>query len=123
MNRVIHFEINADDPERAATFYRDVLGWCIQKWDGPIPYWLVGTGEGEPGINGGIKHRTGHLQTVNSVVVADIDAILAKVVEHGGTVVRPPEPIPGLGRHAYFADTEGNVTGLIQYNDDVAPMG
>src|SRR5262249_26811586 len=41
MPRVIHFEISADDPQRAADFYARVFGWKITKWDGPQPYWLV----------------------------------------------------------------------------------
>src|SRR4051812_15755751 len=35
MPRVIHFEISADEPERAARFYADVFGWEVTKWDGP----------------------------------------------------------------------------------------
>ena len=27
MNRVVHFEIHAADPERAARFYGEVFGW------------------------------------------------------------------------------------------------
>ena len=55
MPRVTHFEIPADDPERAADFYRKVFGWEIKKWDGPVDYWLVTTGSAdEPGIDGGI---------------------------------------------------------------------
>ncbi len=41
MPRVVHFEINADDPERAAKFYQNVFGWKIKKWEGPIDYWLA----------------------------------------------------------------------------------
>ncbi len=123
MNRVVHFEIHADDPERVAAFYRDVLGWWVQKWDGPVDYWLVGTGEGAPGINGAIMRRSRGLSTVNTIQVADIDATLASVVAHGGTVVNPPQVIPGIGKGAYFTDTEGNVTGLIQYDEHVPPMG
>ena len=29
MNRVVHFEIQAEKPERAAKFYREVFGWII----------------------------------------------------------------------------------------------
>ncbi len=38
MSRVVHFEIHADDPERAAKFYERALGWTISKWDGPVDY-------------------------------------------------------------------------------------
>ena len=65
MNRVIHFEFGAVDPERAARFYREVFGWNIQKW-GEQPYWLVTTGaKSEPGIDGGImRHQDGQPRTV-----------------------------------------------------------
>ncbi len=44
MPRVIHFEIPASDPERAAAFYKKTFGWKIEKWPGPTEYWLVTTG-------------------------------------------------------------------------------
>lgn len=44
MARIVHFEIPADDPERAIKFYEDVFGWEVQKWEGPFDYWLVTTG-------------------------------------------------------------------------------
>ena len=37
----VHFDIAADDPERAAGFYNRVFGWTITKLAGPTPYWLV----------------------------------------------------------------------------------
>ena len=57
MARPIHFEIPADDPQRAIAFYSAALGWKAQKFDG-MEYWLMATGEqGEPGIDGGIAPR------------------------------------------------------------------
>ena len=38
MPRVVHFEIRADNPERAVKFYSEIFGWEIQKWDGPVEY-------------------------------------------------------------------------------------
>ena len=58
MPRVVHFEICADDPERAVNFYQSTFGWKIRKWDGPQEYWVIITGnDDEPGINGGMVHR------------------------------------------------------------------
>jgi predicted enzyme related to lactoylglutathione lyase len=52
MSRVIHFEIPVDDLERAASFYKEVFGWKIEKWPGTTDYWLVTTGvEGQPGLS------------------------------------------------------------------------
>jgi hypothetical protein len=60
MSCVVHFEIPADDLERVAGFYRKVLGWEIQKWEGSMDYGLISTGkDSEPGIHGSIAKKKG----------------------------------------------------------------
>ena len=60
MPRVVHFELSADDPERAIKFYENAFGWKTEKWAGPMDYWLIMTGpEDEPGIDGGLSKREG----------------------------------------------------------------
>jgi predicted enzyme related to lactoylglutathione lyase len=121
--RVIHFEIHADDPERCAAFYRDVFGWEIQQWDGPIDYWLAKTGPGDkPGIDGAIVRRTtpppSDGQPLNSFTstleVEDIERTEREVTAAGGEQVVPREDIPGVGRVSYFKDTEGNIFGALE---------
>jgi predicted enzyme related to lactoylglutathione lyase len=115
MPRVIHFEIPADNPERAANFYTKVFGWKIEKWSGPFNYWLVTTGEDkETGINGAIMEKGNFKATVNTVGVASVDKALKKIMEAGGKVVMPKGTVPGQGYVAYVADTEGNVFGVFQ---------
>jgi uncharacterized protein len=116
MPRPTHFEIPADNPERAIAFYQDVLGWSFQKWEGPAEYWLITTGaEGEPGINGGLLRRQHPEQPcVNSVYVSDLNATLTAVDTHGGSCVVPRMPIPGVGWLAYCKDTEGHIFGIMQ---------
>ena len=53
MNRPIHFEIPAEKPERAIKFYEKVFGWKFERWNGPMEYWNISTGDSQPGINGG----------------------------------------------------------------------
>jgi predicted enzyme related to lactoylglutathione lyase len=120
MPRIVHFELSADDPERAVRFYEQVFGWKSQKWDGPSDYWLVQTGpEDEPGIDGAIQRRADGLADLANVVeVPSIDDALAKVTDSGGTIVYPKTAIPGVGNVAYFADTEGNVLGMIEGDDE-----
>ncbi|TAM72693.1 VOC family protein [bacterium] len=115
MNRVVHFELPADNPERAAAFYRSVFGWNIQKWGGPQDYWLVNTGEEQPGINGGILRRMdpGH-RTVNTIGVDDLDAMVTTATDAGGKVVMPRMTVPGVGYLAYLNDTEGNTFGMLE---------
>ncbi|MEW9870468.1 VOC family protein [Arthrobacter sp. HS15c] len=121
MAGVVHFEIPADDQDRATNFYKEAFGWNIV----PMPemnYNAVtttptdeATGRPhEPGaINGGLISREGDLTTpVITVDVADIDATLKTVEQLGGSVVLPKSIIPDMGSYAYFRDTEGNVMGL-----------
>ena len=128
MARVIHFEIHADEPERAIAFYQTVFGWTITPWGPPGFYWTVVTGpDGTPGINGGLVPRRGQPpvegQAVNAYVctinVEHLDDAVAKALAHGGKVALDKMPIPGLGWLGYCKDTEGNIFGLMQ-NDPSA---
>jgi predicted enzyme related to lactoylglutathione lyase len=120
MGRVTHFEIHADEPERAVRFYETCFGWRATKWGGE-EYWLVSTGEGA-GIDGGILKRMGPRpidgQPVSSFVctmqVEDLDAAIALVEENGGIIALPKMAIPKIGWQAYARDPEGNVFGMHQ---------
>jgi hypothetical protein len=116
MAKVVHFEIPVDDPERAVRFYQAVLGWKIEKWQGPMDYWLATAGaEAEPGINGALTRRQGGFQsTVNTLEVPSVDDLAAKVVAGGGSIVMPKTAIPGIGYLVYCNDTEGNLFGMMQ---------
>lgn len=114
MLRPIHFEITVADPDRAAKFYTDVFGWKFSKWEGPMEYWLIMTGEkDEPGINGGMMKGDAP-KTVNTVDVPNIDEYIAKITSAGGKVIMPKTELPGMGWYAYVQDTEGNALGLIE---------
>ena len=123
-NRVIHFEIQADDVGRAKSFYEKVMGWKIEKYnfgDGrpdPMDYWMLMTGEkDEPGINGGMYKRPddNRLKTYDcTVMVDDIDKIIEKVKKNGGKILREKEKMEGLGWFARAEDTEGNIFALMQ---------
>lgn len=115
MARVIHFEIHADDPERAVKFYKKVFRWKIDKWMGPANYWLVSTGNGRRrGINGAIMRRVKRGSTWNTIDVPSVDRFIKKVVKAGGKVVQKKTAVPGVGYMAYCKDTEGNVFGIMQ---------
>jgi len=116
MNRVIHFEIPARDPEAMISFFTNVFGWKFQLWEGPMEYWTITTGPDDaPGINGGMMRENDSTQpVVNTSDVADIDATAALVEANGGTVVVPKMPIPGIGWLIYFTDPRGNIHGAMQ---------
>lgn len=116
MSRVVHFEINADDPERAVKFYTEVFGWEIKKWEGPMDYWLVMTGpKDKPGIDGGLmKRQDPTASTINTIDVPSVDEYSAKITEAGGKVIQPKQAIPGVGYMDYFQDSEGNTVGIFE---------
>jgi len=122
MPRPVHFEIHAGDPARAQAFYEGLFGWSFQQW-GDQPYWLIRTGEGAPGIDGGMIKRMGPdpdpaaptpvIAWACTVNVDDVDAYVAKAQSLGGCVALLKMPIKGVGWLAYCKDTEGNIFGLM----------
>lgn len=119
MNRVVYFEIAAEDPERAAKFYQNVFGWKFEKWEGPFDYWLITTGEDtEPGINGALskEQRLGAVCSVNTIAVESVDGAIQKIVKNGGKVIREKTPVPGVGYLAYCEDSEGVLFGIMESN-------
>ncbi|HEY2105705.1 MAG TPA: VOC family protein [Candidatus Binataceae bacterium] len=122
MPRPIHFEIPAENPERAMQFYSNVFGWKFNKWAGPMDYWVISTGQaGEPGIDGGLMPRRDPNQPcVNTVGIANIDVSLKTVEGSGGSCVVPKMAVPGVGWLAYCKDTEGHIFGIMQMDPGAA---
>ena len=126
MNRIVHFEIAADNLEKAAEFYSKVFGWKFEKWsEGAMEYWMVMTAEKdstEPGINGGMVKRTGKAAAAGSganafictIQVDDFDAAAEKIIAAGGCVAQTKYAIAGMAWQGYFIDPEGNMFGLHQ---------
>ncbi len=121
MAKIVHFEIPADDPQRASTFYHDALGWQISRF-GDEPYWLVRAGaDDEPGANGALVAREDlHRSPVVIAGVEDIDDVLSRVESCGGKVTQGKLPVPGMGWSAYVLDSEGNTIGLFQQDASAA---
>ena len=123
MRKVVHFEIPAEDVERAKGFYGSVFGWHLETMQMPGGEYTSAMTTAvddqtqqpsEPGaINGGLMQRTE--QTPSPVITIDVDAIddtLQEVEAAGGTTVTPRTEIQGMGAFAYFKDPDGNVMGL-----------
>lgn len=116
MGRVIHFEIAADDVERAKKFYT-IFGWKIENSGMPgMEYWLAKTGDTVPGIDGAIMPRKySEKQPIrNTIDVDDIDDMIKKVESAGGKVEGEKAMIPGVGWYVNARDTEGNQFGMMQ---------
>ena len=124
MPRVVHFEIYADDMERAEQFYHDIFDWTVDKWEGEngFVYSLVSTGDAaQPGINGGLLQRPDPAAVTTIMLeVPSIDDYAGKITDGGGTVTVPKFAVPGVGYAAYFTDTEGNPFGIFQDDSSAA---
>jgi len=114
-----HLALNADDVQRAKAFYETVFGWRFEPWGPPEYYQAAGAGDGliaalqqrrelKPGVR-----MVGFEATV---AVENLDAALAAIEAAGGRLVSTPFYIEGVGRLAYFEDTEGNLVGVMQYD-------
>lgn len=117
-----YFEIQADDPLRAVTFYEKLFGWRFEKLEGlPIEYWNIHT----DGMFGGLLQRPaetppkecGTNAFVNSVEVKDFDPMAQKIASLGGQIALPKFAVPGKCWQGYFLDTEGNTFGLFQVDE------
>jgi predicted enzyme related to lactoylglutathione lyase len=114
---IMHFEIPADDVERAKTFYKQLLGWQISSAEGFEDYWLIQTGEEGQDLGGGLMKRQAPGQgPVSYVQVESVTEYAARVQELGGQVIVPRSPVPGMGWFAHCMDTEGNIFAL--WEDD-----
>ena len=129
MNRVVHFEVQADDIQRAKKFYENAFGWKVEQYmskeKGGMEYWGLSTGDkSELGINGGMYQRpAGEVKAGDkgkqylfdcTITVEDIDKAVAAVKANGGTITREKIEMPGIGWFANAKDTEGNQFSLMQ---------
>ena len=116
MPKIIHFELNVKNIEQSIRFYKRVFGWKFEKWEGPIDYWLISTGdESEQGIEGGLGLEEENFPSVvNTVQVDNIEEFVKRVEANGGTILRPKHAVPGVGWLAYIKDPNGIVTGLMR---------
>ena len=120
---ICHFEIPAEEPERAAAFYRGLFDWNIRAWDSPdnaVNIHMISTVPSDeagrparPGVNGMIMKRQHPTQPfANYISVESVEEYGAKAVALGGQIAMPKTPVPGMGWFLYFIDPEGNLLGL-----------
>ena len=114
----MHFEIPAENLERAKKFYSSVLGWKYKDSSMPgIEYYLI------DGITpaGGINPLTEPSKTKAITVyfgTDDIDSTIKKIKDGGGTAEQKA-PIPGQGWFAACTDPDGNTFSLFQSDPSV----
>ncbi len=122
MDKVEHFEIPADNVERATNFYMKVFKWELNPVPG-VKYTRLLTIRVDDKVvlprpfevNGAIIKRTKEVTTpVVTVTVTDMDDTLKRIAKEGGKVLVGKTEFGDRGYTAYFSDSEGNVMGLWQ---------
>lgn len=110
-----HFAIEADEVDRARRFYESVFGWRFTPRGPPDFYQIAGAG-----IHGALQRRLspptkglGALQL--TFAVEALDAALEAIRAAGGSAEGEIHAIEGVGRLSAFADTEGNMAMVMQY--------
>jgi predicted enzyme related to lactoylglutathione lyase len=114
MSTIVHFDVPADDIERAKKFYAGLLGWKFESFP-EMQYNLITTTavDGTPGVGGGMGKRMDPSQRImNYFGVPSIEAAMKKVKSLGGSFLTEKMAVPGMGFLVNCMDTEGNLFGL-----------
>src|SRR5512137_2661173 len=109
MSSIAHFEIPADDIQRAKTFYSKLFGWKIEGVQG-MDYSMIDV-YGAPG-GGMMKRMHPDQQITNYIGVPSVDDYSAKFEMLGGKIIVPKKAIPGMGYFVICMDTENNAFGI-----------
>ncbi|HPR41713.1 MAG TPA: VOC family protein [Candidatus Methanofastidiosa archaeon] len=111
MSEFVHFDLPAEDLERAAKFYSEIFGWRFEKLS--MDYYFITQGDSEGALKGGMGKR-GALgqQMTNFIGVKGIDEYIKRIEDAGGKIIVPKQAVPGWGHMATCQDTEGNTFGL-----------
>jgi predicted enzyme related to lactoylglutathione lyase len=108
----VWYELMTSDPDAAAAFYTQVVGWTAADSGMPgMKYILVNAGPAQVGgimtIPDGAKAMGAGPAWDGYIAVADVDAAAARAVAAGAKVYKAPEDIPGVGRFAVMGDPHG----------------
>ena len=139
MPTIVHFEIPADDVERAKRFYTDLFGWKIERMPTysahddnnskltsaatgePIEYWIITTTDdkgNKAALGGGMmKRQMPEDHITNYIAVDSVDEYSSKVEKLGGKVFAHKHAVPGIGYFALCSDTENNVFAIWETNE------
>ena len=108
----IWYELLTPDPDAAAAFYGEVVGWTAAGVGQPGVDYRLFSANGSP-VAGYMKLPNGAEQGgmrpgwFGYIGVDDVDAAVADIETSGGRVHMPAMDMPGVGRMALVADPQG----------------
>ena len=103
MPNIVHFEIPADDIQRAKKFYASLFGWKIESVP-EMDYNMIDTFSAPGG--GMMKRIEPNQQITEYIGVPSVDEYSAKVEQLGGKIIVPKKAVPGMGYFVICMDTE-----------------
>ena len=124
MNPIQHFEIPADDFNRAKKFYNNLFGWKFEGFDSEDKTFhydsiTIDSEDGKGLLNGGLhKRQDSSSQIIIYITVSSLDGYSNKIKENGGEILVPKTAVPKMGYFAHCKDTENNVFGIWETNDN-----
>ncbi|HEX2252613.1 MAG TPA: VOC family protein [Thermoanaerobaculia bacterium] len=106
------YELLTTDPQAAAAFYGGLLGWQVRDGgQSDLDYRLLSAGgtdvAGLMALPPGAAGSGMGPGWLGYLAVEDVDAAVRGVEAARGTVLMPPQDIPGIGRFAFVADPQG----------------
>ncbi len=117
--RIIWHDLLTGDRQRSMSFYQRVAGWTYQTehatdfaWGGGEKDFVLALSEDEAGA--GFAETPPEMTNgwIAYVEVLDVDATVALAEMLGGTIVRQPFEVPGVGRNALLRDPLGALIGV-----------
>jgi predicted enzyme related to lactoylglutathione lyase len=124
MNTITYFEIQASEPQKAVSFYKNIFGWNFEKEElVPIEYYRM---TDTSGIFGAILSRPAKTPPTEcgtnaftcSIEVESFDETAKKILENGGQIALPKFAVPGRCWQGYFLDIDNNVFGIFQVDPE-----
>jgi predicted enzyme related to lactoylglutathione lyase len=108
----IWYELLTADPDAAAAFYGDVIGWTAASAGQPGIDYRIFSANGTP-VAGHMKLPEGASEAgmrpgwLGYIGVDDVDSAVADIIGAGGKVHMPATDLEGVGRMALVADPQG----------------
>jgi uncharacterized protein len=120
--KLVHFELPAEDTDRAQKFYEEVFGWRFRSMQGEAPIDYRMTEADVQPVGAIYPSQAGERGPIVYFDTDDIDATAAQIRERGGHA-EDKAPIPGTGWYARAQDPEGNPISLFQADESVPASG
>ena len=118
--RFVWADLTTPDSEAAASFYRELLGWELDRDESEMGVYIIGEVDGRDvaGMMAQDPDSAG-MPPMWTIYLASehLEDTLDRIKQHGGRTVAPPFDIPD-GRIAIAADPTGGTFAIAQWPDE-----